>query len=340
MPSASPPLRTKPAGAVSKTLHARVVQALFGDSESPYATSPTGEAESDFSYPHTHLPQALVSALLRSLTAPADRGAPLLIVELGSFVGGSAARLAGAARDAALSDFCILCVDPFVGDANMWCDVNGWRSWLRLRAGRPSLYETFLANMRVANLNEVVLPLCATATVGMAVLRRLTMAGGETGCCGAALAPALPRPRLIYLDSAHEEGEVFVEVSRAFELLAPGGLLLGDDWGWPAVQADVLRFAREKAPSLCTTLPPLTGVGANALTPVRGVPGLAVTDGGVGASAQWLLRKPRGGDPSEWAEASASMVRLAQAMAVGATDIPELGVWAAQASRAAENRGA
>jgi len=106
----------------------------------------------------------------------------------------------------------------------MWSDHNGWRGWLRLCDGRPRLFEQFVANVHSEGHGDIVLPLSATACVGCATLCRL-VAAGPGGCSG----PALPRPRLVYLDAAHEEGETLLEVRRAFELLAPGGVVLGDD---------------------------------------------------------------------------------------------------------------
>ena len=50
-------------------------------------------------------------------------------------------------------------------------------------------------------------------------------------------------PDVIYLDSAHEPDETFLELTSCWDLLRPGGVLLGDDWGWEAISADVTRFA-------------------------------------------------------------------------------------------------
>jgi hypothetical protein len=49
----------------------------------------------------------------------------------------------------------------------------------------------------------------------------------------------MPKPLLIYLDSAHEEVETFLEMSLAWRLLPDNGILMGDDWGWAAVSNDV-----------------------------------------------------------------------------------------------------
>jgi len=52
-------------------------------------------------------------------------------------------------------------------------------------------------------------------------------------------------PNLIYLDSAHEIDETYYELTLYWQIVEPGGILMGDDLGWEAVQKDVTRFARE-----------------------------------------------------------------------------------------------
>mmetsp|Transcript_39812 Transcript_39812/g.128878 ORF Transcript_39812/g.128878 Transcript_39812/m.128878 type:complete len:284 (+) Transcript_39812:243-1094(+) len=242
--------------------------ALFGGPEHLPSVSERSPA-ADASYPHTHLPEPLVEALLAMVQEEGE----LLVVELGSFVGGSAVRIARALKRLGRShhNAALVCVDPFCGDASMWSDHNGWRSWLRLCDGRPRLFEQFVANVHSEGHGDIVLPLSATACVGCSILCRLA-AAGPGGCSG----PALPRPRLVYLDAAHEEGETLLEVRRAFELLAPGGVLLGDDWDWPAVRQDVLTFAGGLRPPL----PPPTFSAALGLEPVSGGCGVAVAHGG------------------------------------------------------------
>ena len=51
-----------------------------------------------------------------------------------------------------------------------------------------------------------------------------------------AIRAAVPQPDFVYLDAAHEKGETLIEIRRAFDLLRPGGVLVGDDLDWPAVE--------------------------------------------------------------------------------------------------------
>ena len=50
------------------------------------------------------------------------------------------------------------------------------------------------------------------------------------------------QPQVIFLDSAHEIDETLLELKQAWQLLAPGGVLIGDDFTWDAVRHDVSRF--------------------------------------------------------------------------------------------------
>lgn len=48
----------------------------------------------------------------------------------------------------------------------------------------------------------------------------------------------------LYLDSAHLKGETLLEITEAYRLMRPGGVLLGDDLDWPAVESDLSEFLR------------------------------------------------------------------------------------------------
>eukprot|EP00971_Amphidinium_carterae_P053051 1044962-Amphidinium_carterae.1 len=126
----------------------------------------------------------------------------------------------------------LLCIDPFTGDVNMWANHQTDRSvkkWVNIRDGRILVFDQFMSNVQFAISRSIspwhILPLHATSIVGGRWLE-------ETGY----------QPDLIFLDSAHEEHETFLEVSLFFRVLAPGGVLFGDDYGWEAVRKDVHRF--------------------------------------------------------------------------------------------------
>jgi tetratricopeptide (TPR) repeat protein/predicted O-methyltransferase YrrM len=182
----------------------------------------------DDGYPHTSLRPELIESIL-------DAVRPRFWLELGSILGGSAIRTATIIK-AQMAPTEIVCIDTFTGDVNMWaCEqpkkqAGEWQ-FLRLERGRPTIYERFLANVTAAGHEDIILPIAATSIVGTRLLRRLA---DEQRL--AAL------PDVIYLDSAHEPDETFLELRNCWDLLQPGGVLVGDDWDQDAVRNDVLRF--------------------------------------------------------------------------------------------------
>ena len=192
---------------------------LFG-SQDVYADA----GPSDNGYPHTHLSEALVERVI-------GERQPQYWVEVGSMLGGSALLVARVAERLGC-ELDIVCVDPFTGDVNMWAweqDLvrQGKRRFLGLVNGAPTIRQRFLANVKDAGFEGVITPLPATGIVGMNVLERVSNY----------------RPDVVYVDSAHEEDETFLELSTAWDFLVKGGLLMGDDLDWPAVRNDVYKFA-------------------------------------------------------------------------------------------------
>jgi cephalosporin hydroxylase len=184
----------------------------------------------DHSYPHSGLPFQLVKETIAKLQ---NRGFPLdLIVEVGSFKGGSAAILAAATKEAGLQST-ILCIDTFLGDVNMRIDHNGWLEWLSLEGGHPTVYDQFMANILDKGYQNTILPLVSSSTVGLRILERL----------------GLQAP-LAYLDSAHEEGETILELRLLSKIMPAGSILLGDDFTWPSVRSDVCQFVTDRRLSM------------------------------------------------------------------------------------------
>ncbi len=198
-----------------------------------FGTSPFAFAECDKvddGYPNTNIEPELIEAILSD-------SEPGFWLELGTMLGGSAIHTAAAVKRLGLPTG-ICCVDPFTGDANMWLwekerrEAGEWR-YLALTAGRPTIYDRFLANVRAAGHDDVIVPIVCTSLVGLRLLRALHDQGRLDSL-----------PEVIYLDSAHEPEETLLELQAAWTLLAPGGVLFGDDWLWPSVRHDVQRFAR------------------------------------------------------------------------------------------------
>jgi len=211
--------------------------------------SGAADADLEFDKQMTHVSTRDIDAVLSMAPQPVS-----FWVELGVFEGGSVIQTAKQAklRDASLGNagapsITIVAVDTFLGDVRtLWERPKERRRELLRADGTISLYERFRANVRRAGHEDVVLPLPATSVVALRLIPALASRG------------VVPYPQVIYLDSAHEEGEVLLELQLAWKAIAPGGILFGDDWVLPAgrmsngemaseednmVQRDVLRFA-------------------------------------------------------------------------------------------------
>ena len=110
-------------------------------------------------------------------------------------------------------------------------EKNEWR-FVRNENGQPTIYERFRANVMAAQHQDIIIPILATSTVGMKLITRLKVEKRISLL-----------PEVIFLDSAHEEVETLAELHLAWRLLSAGGILMGDDFDWPGVRNDLIKFA-------------------------------------------------------------------------------------------------
>lgn len=155
----------------------------------------------------------------------------LRLLELGSFVGGSA--IVTVKQILAHSwNVSVVTADTFLGDRAIIWEATAEQKQKLLRAdGSISLYDRFKHNIQQNGYQSWILPLVATSVVTLRLVASL------------AEKRIIPLPQVIYLDSAHEEDEILLELRLAWKVLPVGGILFGDDWLMPDVETDVLRFA-------------------------------------------------------------------------------------------------
>lgn len=220
------------------------------------------------------------------------------IIEFGSFIGNSALAWHRAIRRLQYGTV-VVCVDTWLGEANFW-RMKGKLLGPQGLDGQPRLYEAFMLNTR--NASRHILPLRMAADSALRYLAELIAKKG------------LPRPAVVYVDTAHTYPETVLELRAAFELLPPGGFLVGDDFRdqWAEVQQAVSEFVTWAGPSAFD----LPGIYAHTWPP-RPMRMVQVLDGstkpGVEESpllvrlpGQWVLRKAsRVGNLSQVSEAAA-----------------------------------
>lgn len=199
-----------------------LLSTLYSD-VSPYTTAE--EKYIDNGYPHTSIITDLLNILYNNIT-------PTYIVECGSMLGGSAIQMARTLQNNNINSE-IICIDPFTGDVNMWdWEKNAHWKFLRLENGIPTIYKRFIANCKYAGFEHKILPINCTTSVGIKLLQRLYSQNRITSL-----------PNYIYLDSAHETDETYVELKICWNILGNKSVLFGDDWPWESVRNDVIKFS-------------------------------------------------------------------------------------------------
>lgn len=151
---------------------------------------------------------------------------PKLVIEVGSWKGGSAIHMAGVMKELGI-DGEIVCVDTWLGAPIAWTREPELKVSLNLSDGYPQLYRTFARNVVDAGVADIVTPLPASSDGGFAVLRHFGVSAD-----------------VIYIDADHEYDAVRRDLKNYVTLLSPRGVLIGDDFGcWPGVTQAAKEFA-------------------------------------------------------------------------------------------------
>lgn len=153
---------------------------------------------------------------------------PAVVVEVGTWKGASVLHMHALARKHGQTPV-FICIDTWLGSTENWLKPEP-RPNMRLEGGHPTLYRQFIANVIACGAAEDVYPLPMSSTVGARLLHGL---GIEAD--------------VIYVDAAHEEEELTLDLMLFWPVLRPGGVMFGDDYvsRWSGVMRAVDRFAAE-----------------------------------------------------------------------------------------------
>lgn len=198
------------------------LKSVLYNGKSPYAGVNVREYMDPEAYPSTAkmLSEPLRNHILRRLGY-----VPSFMVEVGSFVGtGAIFTWAPIMNDNGV-DGIVLCIDTWQGDLNMRLGKE-FQSFMNLSHGHPQVYSKFLQRVVQHELEDTIYPFPISSIEGARLLQLTNW-----------------KIDVIYIDTAHEIGETFAEIMLYYQLLPPGGLLIGDDYAlFPAVQHDVNLF--------------------------------------------------------------------------------------------------
>jgi predicted O-methyltransferase YrrM len=155
---------------------------------------------------------------------------PDIVIDVGVWKGASTIMLADLLKTHGVAGT-VIGVDTFLGNIEHWERASGFAGLIQHRFGRPLLYEQFLSNVVRANAHDRIVPLPQTTTIAATLLSRIGVQAG-----------------LIHIDASHDYEDVMSDARMYWDILAPGGFLIGDDYSqdWPGVMEAADAFAAEK----------------------------------------------------------------------------------------------
>lgn len=156
---------------------------------------------------------------------------PEVIVECGTWKGASAIHMAKLTEEHAeisVQRCKIYCVDTWLGGIDHDLNQQDPTSVLPRENGYPRLYFQFLANVKRAGFQDRICPIPQTSING----GRLLNAHGI-------------KADLVYIDGSHEHFDPYEDMKAYWPLVAPGGIMFGDDVNWPGVATSYYRFFLE-----------------------------------------------------------------------------------------------
>jgi hypothetical protein len=164
---------------------------------------------------------------------------PDIVIDVGAWKGASTINLSNLLKRFEI-DGAVIAVDTFLGSIEHWDRNSGFAGLMQHHFGRPLLYEQFLSNVVRAGAQDRIVPLPQTTTIAGLLLARI---GVEAG--------------LIHIDASHEYEDVLRDARIYWEILAPGGFMVGDDYNqdWPSVMRAANEFATEKGVPLISSHP-------------------------------------------------------------------------------------
>ncbi len=164
---------------------------------------------------------------------------PSVVIDVGAWKGGSTIHLADLMKRAEIAGT-VIGIDTFLGSVEHWDRNSGFAGLFPRRFGMPLLYEQFLSNVVRCGAQDRIVPLALTSGAAGVLLRRLGIRAG-----------------LVHIDASHEYEDVLRDARTYWELLTPGGFLVGDDYNndWPDVVRAANQFASDKATPLMKAAP-------------------------------------------------------------------------------------
>jgi predicted O-methyltransferase YrrM len=154
---------------------------------------------------------------------------PTLAIEVGSFLGYSAIKMALEAKRLKLNTT-LICVDSWLGSPEHYDMMKGTMQDRRLgyTNGYPTLYHKFVSNVIHAGVQDIIHPFPYPSLTASKILTKLEVSAD-----------------FMFIDGDHSALGVYLDLQHYWPLLKQGGTLFGDDWAWESVRDGVTAWASE-----------------------------------------------------------------------------------------------
>lgn len=152
---------------------------------------------------------------------------PRIIFEIGTYKGKSALHMANLTKKYQIQNAKVVCIDTWLGSA----EHGHTDEDLKRVHGYPTIYYQFLANAVYTDNQDIIVPMPMDSISYYRVLKENKTYAD-----------------LIFVDGGHFYESVSMDIKLYWELLNPGGVMLGDDYcpkAWPDVVQAVHEFFPE-----------------------------------------------------------------------------------------------
>jgi hypothetical protein len=157
---------------------------------------------------------------------------PNVIIEVGSFLGYSAIKMAKEVKRLGLPTK-IICIDTWLGSPEHYkMFKSGEDQRIGYKNGYPILYEKFVTSVIENDVQDIICPFPYPSTVAFKILKDI-------------FSKIDIQADFIFIDGSHEEFDVYMDLYNYYQLLGDGCFMWGDDWGWEGVQNDATKFAND-----------------------------------------------------------------------------------------------
>lgn len=157
-----------------------------------------------------------------------------IVLEVGSWKGLSTVTMANICKTLDIYPS-IIAIDTWLGAPEFWTwGIDDPTRGISLKKihGYPTVYETFIKNVKSLGHDDLIIPLPISSIQAVEVLAYHRILAD-----------------VIYIDAAHEYEAVYQDMCKYWDLLKSGGTMIGDDYiihNWPGVVRAVDTFCSEK----------------------------------------------------------------------------------------------